>query len=122
MASREQGEHGRRWSLADRAEMERRLAAGETRAEVAAAIGCDARTVYRRIVRSGGLRFHERRRNVLRLSLAEREEIAIGLAREESAAAIAGRSGRADVLRVRTCVRDLAGIPRVPLPTRRRKS
>ena len=95
MASRGQGEHGRRLSLADRGEMERRLAAGETRAEVAAAIGCDARTVYRWIVRSGGLRSHERRRNVLRLSLAEREEIAIGLAREESAAAIAGRLGRA---------------------------
>lgn len=63
--------------------MERRI--GETRERVAAAIGCDPRTVFRWVVRSGGLRSRDRRRSSFRLSLAEREEIGLGLARGESA-------------------------------------
>jgi IS30 family transposase len=46
-------------------------------------------------MRSGGLRSYERRRSPLRLSLAESEEIALGVARGESATVIASGSGRA---------------------------
>jgi transposase, IS30 family len=95
MARRGQGDHGRRLSDADRDELERRIAAGETQDEVARAVGCDVRTVFRWVLRNGGLRSYERRRSVLRLSLEEREQIAVGVARGESATAIARRSGRA---------------------------
>jgi IS30 family transposase len=74
--------------------MERRIAAGEGREQVAAAIGCDRRTVFRWMLRSGGLRSRDRRRSPLRLSPAEREEIGLGLARGESATGIARRLGR----------------------------
>jgi IS30 family transposase len=94
VAKRGQGEHGRRLSLGDRVELERRIAAGETREQVAAAIGCDPRTVFRWVVRKGGLRSYERRRSLLRLSVVEREEIALGLARGESATGIARRLAR----------------------------
>jgi hypothetical protein len=40
--------------------MDRRLAAGDTYEEVAAAIACDPRTVIRWVVRTGGLRPYER--------------------------------------------------------------
>jgi transposase, IS30 family len=95
MARRGQGDHGRRLSDADRDELERRIAAGETQDEVARAVGCDVRTVFRWVLRNGGLRSYERRRSVLRLSLEEREQIAVGVARGESATVIARRSGRA---------------------------
>ena len=95
MARRGQGDHGRRLSEADRDELERRIAAGETQDEVARAVGCDVRTVFRWVLRNGGLRSYERWRSVLRLSLEEREQIAVGVARGESATVIARRSGRA---------------------------
>jgi IS30 family transposase len=95
VARRGQGDHGRRLSDADRTELQRRIAAGETQEEVARAIGCDVRTVFRWVLRNGGLRSYERRRSPLRLSLEEREEIAVGVARGETATAIAARLGRA---------------------------
>jgi hypothetical protein len=60
MARRGQGDHGRRLTLEQRGEMDRRLAAGDTYEEVAAAIACDPRTVIRWVVRTGGLRPYER--------------------------------------------------------------
>jgi hypothetical protein len=42
-------------------------------------VGCDPRTVIRWITRTGGVRRYERRRSRLLLSLAEREEIALGV-------------------------------------------
>ena len=95
MAKRGRGEHGRRLSSGDREELERRIAAGETQEDVAGAIGCDVRTVIRWIMHNGGLRSYERKRSPRRLSLAEREEIAVGIARGTSGVVI-GRGGGAD--------------------------
>jgi IS30 family transposase len=95
--------HGRRLSDRERGEIERRLAAGETQLEVAAAVGCDPRTIFRWIVRTGGLRQQERRRAARFLSLAEREEIVLGVAAGETAASIARRLGRS----VSTVTREL---------------
>ena len=95
MAKRGRGEHGRRLSSGDRVELERRIAAGETQEDVAGAIGCDVGTVIRWIMHNGGLRSYERKRSPRRLSLAEREEIAVGVARGTSGAVIGRRLGRA---------------------------
>jgi IS30 family transposase len=90
-------------SEAERDEIDRRIAAGETQEEAAAAVGCDPRTVIRWITRTGGLRRYERRRSPRFLALAEREEIALAVAADESAALIARRLGRA----VSTVTREL---------------
>src|SRR6266550_9399281 len=95
--------HGRRLSGWERGEIERRLAAGETQLEIAAAVGCDPRTIFRWIVRTGGVRQRERRRCARFLSLGEREEIVLGVAVGETAASIARRLGRA----VSTVTREL---------------
>ncbi|MDP9255058.1 MAG: IS30 family transposase [Actinomycetota bacterium] len=87
-----------------RDEIEHRVVAGETEVEVAAAVGCDPRTVIRWITRSGGVRSYERRRSQRALSLPEREEIALAVERGESGVAIAARLGRA----TSTVTRELA--------------
>lgn len=104
MAGRKRGAH--RWRLSDlqRDEIERRIAAGERQEEVGAAVGCDPRTVIRWVTRTGGIRGYQRRRSERALSLAEREEIALGVGCGESAAVIARRLGRA----VSTVTRELA--------------
>jgi len=84
-----------RLSDGQRDEIERRIGAGESGEAVAVAVGCDRRTVIRWLTRTGGVRPYERRRSSRFLSLAEREEIALAVQRGESAAAIAGRLGRA---------------------------
>ena len=66
-----------------RDEIERRIAAGETQEDVAAAVGCDPRTVIRWITCTGGVRSCERRRSTRFLSLAEREEFALAVERGE---------------------------------------
>jgi IS30 family transposase len=91
-------------SDSQRDEIERRIAAGEPQQEVGAAVGCDPRTVIRWLTRTGGIRGYERRRSERALSLAEREEIALGVGCGESAAVIARRLGRA----VSTVTRELA--------------
>ena len=72
---------GHPWRLSDeqRDEIDRRIAAGATQEEVDEAVGCDPRTVTRWITRTGGVRRYERRRSTRFLSLAEREEIAVGV-------------------------------------------
>jgi transposase, IS30 family len=104
VAERGKGDHGRRLSDEDRDEIDRRIAAGETREEVAAVVGCDPRTVIRWVTRTGGIRRYERRRSERFLSLAEREEIALAVSRGEPAVVIARRLGRA----TSTVTRELA--------------
>ena len=67
---------------------------GETPVEISAVLGCHRSTVTWHLDRAGGLRPRPRRRAARALSLAEREEISRGLARDECAGAIAARLGR----------------------------
>ena len=94
------------WRLSDeqRDEIDRRIGAGEAQEEVAAAVGCDQRTVNRWVLRTGGIRRYERRRSPRFLSLAEREEIVLGVCRGEAAVVIATRLGRS----TSTVTRELA--------------
>src|SRR5674476_1186059 len=76
---------GRRWMrLRVKAEIWRRVAAGEPTREIAAAIGYSVRTVEEVIWRAGGIaprafRGAPRPRSPLRLRPSEREEISRGL-------------------------------------------
>ena len=76
-----------RLSDAQRLEVRRRVAAGETFEEAAAGAGCSVPSVRRVMARSGGMKPRLKLRSPLRLSLAEREEISRGL--------LIGRSMRA---------------------------
>jgi len=94
------GRKGMRWMRKrDRAEIWRRVAAGEPTREIAAAIGCSVRTVQDVIWRAGGIVPQELRapppsRSPLRLRPSEREEISRGLRAGESVRQIARRLGR----------------------------
>jgi IS30 family transposase len=68
---------------------------GETFARAAAAVGCSTKSIQRLLARTGGLKRRTQPRALLRLSLAEREEISRGIGAAESCRAIAGRLGRA---------------------------
>src|SRR3970040_190590 len=61
------GDHGRRLSAAERLEIRRRVATGETHVAVAAIVGCSTKAIQRELVRTGGLSPRERRRSPLRL-------------------------------------------------------
>lgn len=103
MAGRKRRAHAWRLSDVQRDEVDRRVAAGETQEQVAAAVGCTPRTVIRWVTRTGGIRRYERRRSPRFLSLEEREQIMLGVERGESAAVIARRLGRS----VSTVTREL---------------
>ena len=90
----------RRLRRRERAELWRRVAAGEPTHEIAAAVGCSVRSVQDTIARAGGIvpaafRGPPRARSPLRLRPSEREEISRGLRAGESARRIARRLGRA---------------------------
>lgn len=87
--------NARRLSRADRAEIERRLAAGETFTVVAGAVGCSTKSIQRFLALTGGLKSRLKTRSALRLSLADREELSRGLVAGDSLRGIARRLGRA---------------------------
>jgi IS30 family transposase len=95
---------GRRLTVADRAELLRRIGEGETFARAAAAVGCSTKSIQRLRRRGGGIKPRPTARAALRLSLAEREEISRSVGAAESYRAIAGRLGRAPS----TIARDVA--------------
>ena len=86
--------NARRLSQADRAEIERRIWAGETFATAAAAVGCSTRSIQRFLAFTGGLKRRIKPRSVLRLSLADREELSRGLVAGDSLRTIATRLRR----------------------------
>jgi len=83
-----------RLTFAERSDLLRRVRAGETHEEAAAAVGCSAKSVQRLLAKTGGVKSRAKPRSPLRLSLAEREEISRGLLAGESRRAIAARLGR----------------------------
>jgi IS30 family transposase len=82
-------------TTAERDEIRRRLAAGQSVDQVAAAVGRSCRSVWRVDRRAGGLPPRSPGRSGARLSPGEREEISRGLGGGESYRAIARRLGRA---------------------------
>jgi IS30 family transposase len=92
---RRQADHGRRLSQTDHLEIRRRVSEGETFAAAAAAVGCSTKSIQRFMARTGGLMGRARERSLLRLSLADREELSRGLVAGDSLRRIAARLGRA---------------------------
>ena len=92
---RRRGDHGRRLSGADHAEILRRVMDGETFAAAAVAVGCSTKSVARFMARTGGLRPRVRERSPRRLSVADREELSRGLLEGNSLRQIAAQLGRA---------------------------
>ena len=88
-------DHGRRLSHEDHLEIQQRVSEGETFASAAAAVGCSTKSIQRSMARTGGMTPRARTRSPLRLSLADREELARGLMAGDSLRQIAARLGRA---------------------------
>ena len=105
MRKRKQGNYGRRLTSAEYLELRQHIAAGETHASAAAAVGCSTQTVKFLLARTGGLAPRVRPRSPLRLSPGEREEISRGLLAGASCRAIAAGLGRAPS----TVSREVAG-------------
>jgi IS30 family transposase len=87
--------NARRLSQADRAQIERLIWGGATFESAATAVGCSTKSIQRYLALTGGLRRRVKARSLLRLSLAEREELSRGLVAGESLRAIATRLRRA---------------------------
>ncbi|MEO5617947.1 MAG: IS30 family transposase, partial [Candidatus Eisenbacteria bacterium] len=83
-----------RLSSAERLELQRRVRVGETHKAAATAVGCSAKSVQRLLAKTGGVKSRATPQAVLRLSLAEREEISRGLLAGETCHRIATRLGR----------------------------
>ena len=84
----------RRLSFAERLEIQDRVRAGERFGDVAAAMGCSAKSVQRLLNKTGGVAPRAAPRSSRRLAGSEREEISLGLQAGESARSIAARLGR----------------------------
>jgi transposase, IS30 family len=96
---------GQRLTEGERAELQRRLGAGETFTQAAAAVQCSTKSIQRLLRGGSGPKRRGAPRAALRLSLAEREEISRGVGAAESYRGIARRLGRAPS----TVARDIAG-------------
>src|SRR5512146_2060168 len=88
-------DHGHRLTEADRFEIPRGVAAGETFAAAATAVGCSTKSIQRFLAYTGGMRPAVRKRSPRHLSLAEREELLRGLLAGHSFRKIATCLGRA---------------------------
>jgi hypothetical protein len=82
---------GKRLTDAERAELQRRLETGETFARAASAVGCSTKSIQQLLGGGGVPKRRTKPRALLRLSLAEREEIFRGVRAAESCRAIAAR-------------------------------
>ena len=96
---------GQRLTEAERADVHRRIRGGETFARAAAAVGCSTKSIQRLLGGAGVVKVRRKPRALLRLSLAEREEISRGVRAAESCRTIARRMGRAPS----TVARELQG-------------
>src|SRR6266480_7777168 len=79
---------------ADKAEVWRRRAGGESLRMIASHMGRDSRSVWGVVKATGGIRPRTPQRSRRELTAREREELSRGLARGESCRAMAGRLGR----------------------------
>jgi transposase, IS30 family len=92
---RRRGNHARRLSEAERAEIHRRVSQGEPHWVVAHSVGCSTKSIQRLFRRTGGFAPPAPCLSPVRLSLAEREEISRGLQAGDSYRQLARRLGRA---------------------------
>ncbi len=86
--------NGKRLSRDERLLVRGLIASGASFEQAAIAACCTPKTVQRLLNSVGGIAAREVARSVLRLSLAEREEISIALQADETLSAIAGRLKR----------------------------